>query len=146
MNLHQRFLTQNDCYRAGRTIRPAGVMLHSTGANNPRLSRYVAPDDGRLGQPSGRHWNQSGVGACVHTFQADWEPGVGTESLYTCINEEHDGSKYDPIPYEGNMELLEGLYYVQDGVVYLCTRDTGSPVYHDLAALVGHYVERAEEK
>jgi len=68
MNLHQQFLTHNDCYRAGRSIAPAGVMLHSTGAKNPLLSRYVAPDDGRLGQPSGRHWNQSGVGACVHAF------------------------------------------------------------------------------
>lgn len=68
MNLHRQFLTQNDCYRAGGTIRPAGVMLHSTGANNPRLSRYVGPDDGRLGQPSGRHWNQSAVWACVHAF------------------------------------------------------------------------------
>jgi len=68
MNLYQQFLTRNDCHRAGRAIRPAGVMVHSTGADNPRLSRYVAPDDGRLGQPSGRHWNQPGVGACVHAF------------------------------------------------------------------------------
>lgn len=68
MNLYQQFLTSNDCYRAGGTIRPAGVMLHSTGANNPRLSRYVAPNDGFLGPPSSRHWNQSAVGACVHAF------------------------------------------------------------------------------
>lgn len=68
MNLHRQFLTRNDCYRAGRDLRPVGVMLHSTGANNPRLSRYVSPDDGRLGKPSYRHWNQSAVGACVHAF------------------------------------------------------------------------------
>nr|DAH27806.1 MAG TPA: hypothetical protein [Caudoviricetes sp.] len=43
-------------------------MVHSTGANNPWLRRYVAPDDGRLGTPSPRHWNQSGVGACVHAM------------------------------------------------------------------------------
>ena len=68
MNLHKCILTSNDCYLRGRTIRPRGVMVHSTGANNPRLSRYVAPNDGLLGEPSLRHWNQSGVGACPHAF------------------------------------------------------------------------------
>ena len=38
-----------------------------------------------------------------HTFQADWVPGVGTESIYVRIDEAHDGTKYDPIPYDGNM-------------------------------------------
>ena len=68
MNLHQRILTHNDCYLKGQTIRPRGVMVHSTGANNPNLSRYLAPNDGLLGEPSMRHWNQSGTGACVHGF------------------------------------------------------------------------------
>ena len=68
MKLEQCFLTQNDCYRKGRYIQPRGVMVHSTGAANPYLRRYLAPDDGRLGEPSGRHWNQSGVGACVHAM------------------------------------------------------------------------------
>ena len=68
MRLHKALLTRNDCYLRGRTIRPQGVMVHSTGANNPWLRRYLAPDDGRLGTPSPRHWNQSGVGACVHAM------------------------------------------------------------------------------
>ena len=68
MNLRKRILTHNDCYIRGRTIRPKGIMVHSTGANNPRLSRYVAPNDGLLGKPALRHWNQSGVGACPHAF------------------------------------------------------------------------------
>ena len=68
MRLHRALLTHNDCYLRGRTIRPQGVMVHSTGANNPWLRRYVSPDDGRLGEPSSRHWNQGGVGACVHAF------------------------------------------------------------------------------
>lgn len=78
-----------------------------------------------------------------HTFQADWVPGVGTESLYTRIDETHDGSKYDPIPYSGNMALENGKYYTQDGVIYLCNRSTGNPVYNTLADLVGLYVEIA---
>lgn len=77
----------------------------------------------------------------AHTSQDNWLPGSGTESLYTRIDEQHDGSKYDPIPYSGNMALSNGLYYTQGGVLYLCNRDTGNPVYHDLSALVGRYVE-----
>ena len=76
-----------------------------------------------------------------HTFQADWVPGVGTESIYVRIDETHDGTKYDPIPYDGNMELTAGLYYIQDYVIYLCNRDTVNPVYNPLAELVGLYVE-----
>lgn len=76
-----------------------------------------------------------------HTFAAEWIPGVGTESLYTCIDDMHTGTLDDPIPYEGNMELMEGLYYSQDGVVYRCTRGSGQPVYHALSELVGQYVE-----
>ena len=78
------------------------------------------------------------------TFQADWVPGVGTESLYERIDETHAGTLEDPIPYDGNMELIEGKYYSQNGVVYHCTRSTGTPVYHALADLVGLYVEVAE--
>lgn len=80
-----------------------------------------------------------------HTSQSTWIPGAtGTESLYTRIDEEHDGTKYDPIPYNGNMELKNGLYYSQDNVIYHCTRDTGNPVYNALSELVGIYVEVVE--
>ena len=47
-------------------------MLHSTGANNTKLSRYVQPDDGRLGDnPYNNDWNQAKPGGrqvCVHGF------------------------------------------------------------------------------
>lgn len=75
-----------------------------------------------------------------HTSQGTWPPGAGTESLYTRIDEQHDGTKYDPIPYSGNMALEAGKYYIQSGKTYLCNRDTGNPVYHALAELVGLYV------
>lgn len=77
----------------------------------------------------------------AHTVSAQWVPGLGTESLYVRIDEEHEGDRYDPIPYDGNMELEQGKYYSQGGVVYLCNRSTGQPVYHTLAELVGLYVE-----
>ena len=51
---------------------PSGIMVHSTGANNPNLKRYVAPDDGLLGaNTAGNHWNQpqpDGRDVCVHAF------------------------------------------------------------------------------
>lgn len=74
------------------------------------------------------------------TFAEQWVPGVGTESLYARIDETHAGTLADPIPYDGNMELFNGKYYSQNGVVYLCNRDTGAPVYHALADLVNIYV------
>ena len=77
-----------------------------------------------------------------HTSQDNWAPGeTGTESLWEEICESHDGTKYDPIPYNGNMALQNGKYYTQSDVLYKCTRDTGAPVYHALSALVGIYVE-----
>lgn len=79
----------------------------------------------------------------AHTVQADWMPGVGTESLYAVIDEGHAGTLDDPIPYDGNMELFEGLHYIQNGVTYRCTRNSGQPVYHALSELVGLYVEVA---
>lgn len=79
-----------------------------------------------------------------YTFSQYWEPGeVGTESLFEEVSVGHAGTMDDPIPYAGNMELFEGLYYSQDGVVYRCTRSTGAPVYHELSELVGLYVEVA---
>lgn len=77
----------------------------------------------------------------AHTSQESWTPGTGAESLYVRIDEQHDGTKYDPIPYNGNMALESGKYYTQGGVTYLCNRDTGIAVYQPLADLVGVYVE-----
>ena len=79
----------------------------------------------------------------AHTAIATWEP-ENAASLWEVINETHDGTKYDPIPYDGNMALESGKYYIQDDVVYLCNRDTGQPVYNALSELVGLYVEVTE--
>ena len=79
------------------------------------------------------------------TIQEHYPPGTGTESLYTRIDEQHDGTKYDPIPYNGNMALQSGKYYTQNNILYLCNRDTVNPVYNALAELVGIYVEVAYE-
>ena len=78
-------------------------------------------------------------------IQEQYIPGEGTESLYAVIDETHAGTQEDPIPYNGNMALENGKYYSQDGVIYLCNRDTEIPVYQDLKDLVGLYVEKVTE-
>ena len=74
------------------------------------------------------------------TIQEQYIPGEGTESLYAVINETNAGTQEDPIPYNGNMTLENGKYYSQDGVIYLCNRDTEIPVYQALKDLVNIYV------
>jgi hypothetical protein len=69
MNLHKLIFTKNDCYKTGKKITPKGIMVHSTGSNNPTLKRYVNPDDGLLGKNIyGNHWNKSGLSVCTHAF------------------------------------------------------------------------------
>ena len=106
----------------------------------PEWATDTAYTAGYKVQRGGKLWR------CVqaHTSQAGWEPSTATASLWEVINETHDCTKYDPIPYDGNMELESGKYYIEDDVVYLCNRDTGNPVYHALAELVGIYVEATE--
>ena len=75
------------------------------------------------------------------TFQGQWEPGaIGTESLYSHIDEAHAGTKEDPIPYKKNMEIFNGKYYTYNEVLYMCTRDSIIPLQHGLDELVNVYV------
>lgn len=77
-----------------------------------------------------------------YTFVEHYVPGTaGTESLFSLVDEAHKGTIEDPIPYDKNMEIYKGLYYTQNGVLYLCIRDSGQPMYHDLESLIGIYVE-----
>ena len=55
-------------------------------------------------------------------IQKQYVPGIGTESLYTVIDEGHAGTKEDPIPAAVNMEYEYGKYYSEEGVIYLCQR------------------------
>lgn len=76
----------------------------------------------------------------AHTSQADWTPDK-TPALFTEVAAQGQGDTPDnPIPYNNNMELVKDKYYSQSGVVYICFRDTGIPVYNNLADLVGLYV------
>lgn len=80
MNLHQLFLTENACYKTYRKHTVKGIMVHSTGANNPWLKRYIGPDDGLLGvNQYGNHWNTYHPGdreVCVHGFIGKLKDGT----------------------------------------------------------------------
>ena len=87
LKLLKCLLTANDCYKAGRKIKPRGVMVHSTGADNPNLRRYVQPAASTPGRAellaqlgvnkNANDWNREGkwvdgkwvpLKACVHGF------------------------------------------------------------------------------
>ena len=71
-------------------------------------------------------------------------PGTATAALYEVINIENSGTLSNPISYTPPMEIYNGKYYIQNGVTYLCTRDSGTALSHDLSALVGLYVSKVE--
>lgn len=92
MNLNKLFLTNNDCYKTGKKITVKGIMVHSTGANNPWLKRYL-PDDGKIGKNQyGNHWNTArpgGAQVCVHGFIG--KLANGTVATYQTLPWNHRG-------------------------------------------------------
>ena len=80
MKLKECLLIKNECYKYGDKMvgDPKGIVVHSTGANNPRLARYVQPISMQnnymniladLGQNIySNDWNREGIKACVHAF------------------------------------------------------------------------------
>lgn len=83
----------------------------------------------------------------INTALENQYPSVETLALYEEINEVESGGNAgtyeDPIPYNNMMELFNGKYYSQNGVIYKCTRDSGIAMSHNLSELVGLYVEIA---
>ena len=79
MNLIKNLLTKNDCYTTGKKITPKGVMVHSTGANNPTVKRYVQPNINGIGiNKYNNDWNRSGLSVCVHAFIGKLDNGTIT--------------------------------------------------------------------
>ena len=83
----------------------------------------------------------------ISTVLENQYPSVDTLALYEEINEVESegnaGTYEDPIPYNNMMELFNGKYYSQDGIIYKCTRDSEIAMSHNLSELVGLYVEIA---
>ena len=86
--MRQLLLTNNTCYKRNvdkadsryttfQARGPKGIMMHSTGADNPTLKRYIGPDDGVLGTNIyGNHWNNPGLDVCVHAFIGETKDGT----------------------------------------------------------------------
>lgn len=62
-------------------------------------------------------------------------------ALYEVIEMIHSGDIDDPIPYVAPMEIFKGKYYTEEGVKFICIRDSGVALTHSLNDLVGIYVE-----
>lgn len=61
----------NNCYKVGKKLVPKGIVVHSTGANNPNLKRYVDAPAFVGANNLGNHWNKpkpDGREVCVHAF------------------------------------------------------------------------------
>lgn len=69
LKIYRLYFTESDCYKSGMLQTSVGVQVHSTGANNPNLRRYVQPDDGRLGKNEYiNHHNRPGVDVCASAY------------------------------------------------------------------------------
>lgn len=116
MRLRKQILIDNDCCRQGRTIAVKGVMVHSTGANNPRVSRYVPGDDEIGRNTAGNHWDRPGLSKCVHAFVgrfADGEVGV-VQTLPWSMKGWHSGKGSKPV--SANSTHI-GFEICEDGLI-----------------------------
>ena len=112
-NLHRHLATKNECYITNTPMVPKGIMVHSTAANNTKLSRYVGPNDGILGHNTNyNHWNVyhpdhpanglysgahpyggngskcttcNGKQVCVHAFIGTLQNGSGPIATYQIL-------------------------------------------------------------
>lgn len=71
MDITKAYAVNNLCYIAAKKMTPQGIVVHSTGANNPNLKRYVDCPDVVGANVNGNHWNTATPGGkkvCVHAF------------------------------------------------------------------------------
>lgn len=141
MNLQKLLLTKNECYQKGVKIKPCGIMVHSTGANNPWLKRYVGPDDGKLGKNAyNNHWNTfrpGGRQVCVHAFIGKLADGsVATyQTLPWDIRGWHSGYYSKSSSTNANKMGYIGFEICEDG---LTDKTYLEKVYHEAVELCAY--------
>ena len=81
MEIIQCYQTKNPCYRKGTPMKPVGIVVHSTGANNPHLCRYVDCPERLGGNRYGNHWNRPEAATLVHGAI-----GLDKEGFVTVVN------------------------------------------------------------
>ena len=137
ITVYQQMATKNKCYITGRKITPCGVMVHSTGANNPNLKRYVQPDDGKLGvNPYANSMNEylpGGRSVCPHAFIG--KLADGTIAAYQILPWEmegwHAGGAANKLGYIGFEICEDGL---NDAAYF-------NAVYNEAVALTAYLCE-----
>lgn len=68
MEIVTKYQTKNMAYQTATPIAPVGIILHSTGANNPNLRRYVDYPE-RLGvNQFGNHFNRGNADQIAHYY------------------------------------------------------------------------------
>ena len=84
LTIYRYYFTNTDCYKKNIKTTPKGVQVHSTGAANSYLKRYVGPDDGRLGKNvNGNHHNKPGKNVCASAYIGRLNDG--TPAIYQTL-------------------------------------------------------------
>lgn len=89
MRIEKCYLTKNGSYTATERMTPVGIIVHSTGANNPSLKRYVQPSEDDPARDRllsllgvnryGNSWNRPSVKKSTHFFIGRLSDGsIGT--------------------------------------------------------------------
>ena len=86
----------------------------------------------------------------AHTAQADWAPSAAP-ALFKVVhfgktdngNTAEEGSQGNPIKWTSGMTSINGQYYVEDGIVYLCNRDSGNALHYKISDLINLYFVKA---
>ena len=68
MKILRVYQTKNPSYTRNRAIDPVGILVHSTGANNPNCKRYVDAEEYLGKNTNGNHWNKSTATKSMHAF------------------------------------------------------------------------------
>lgn len=89
MNLYTCMQTNSRCYKNTSSMKPVGILWHSTGANNPNLKRYVQPADGssnynadiaKIGKNNNKNdYNHAALSSGLNAFIGKFADGsIGT--------------------------------------------------------------------
>ena len=70
----------------------------------------------------------------INVVLSDQTPDI-VYSLYKIIDEEHDGTLEDPIPYQQQMSIEKGKYYIQYDVVYIAIQNMPTGMPYDLSQI-----------
>ena len=78
MEITKNILTKNPCYKAGKTIKVKGLMLHSVGCSQPSAMAFI------------KSWNSESAKVCVHGF-IDGNTGGVYQTLPWDMRARHSG-------------------------------------------------------